>query len=420
MIDTVALEAGPLDPSIVLHELTVTHGRRSAFDTGPAASTATLVLLPAGTLPPVSGGDLMQLSGPAGALFTGRITDRALTYGDTPEDGPELVVTAMGTASRLGLRPVGDVPWPQEPASSRAARILTAAQVPHTITADPARDYPVIPLDLDATPAADALTDLAAAPPAAVVDTPNGSILYQQLTSRAIDVPYRWSDFPPAEEWQGLAADLTWDGTAPSLNEWTSPASDPITVPPAAVTYAPAWSAAESDVVNHSRAGWGTVDPQPTVEAEHAASIARHGRRYTYTATQLANAVDATDFVTSTLTARATDRWALPDVEINLDACDPDTAAALLRSQCGQPVRIGNLPTPGPATAWAAILEGWTYTQTATDTGVLRLMRLALSDPLHSVIAMTWTDYPGTYVWDDHPPALTWADLTTTETLEAS
>jgi hypothetical protein len=219
MIDTVALEAGPLNPGTVLAELTVTHGRRSAFDTGPAASTAALVLLPGTTLPTVAGGDLLQLSGPTGPLFTGRVTDRTLDYGTSPADAPELTVTAMGTAARLGLRPVGDVPWPTEPASTRAARILAAAEVPYTITADPTRDYPVIPLDLDATPASEALTALAAAPLAAVVDTPTGAILYQQVTARAINTRYRWQDFPPTTTWADLDPTTTWA----DLGAWLAP-----------------------------------------------------------------------------------------------------------------------------------------------------------------------------------------------------
>jgi hypothetical protein len=418
MIDTVELAGAPLDPAMILAELVITHGRATVTDpTSPSSATLT-ILHPPGTMPTWAGGESARLSGPAGPLFTGRVTDRTLTHHDDP-DGTRwglFTVTAMGAAARLGLRPVGDQPWPQEPAAARATRILALSGLPHTVQAGPV-DHPVTARDADATTARDLLDELAASTGAAVVDTPAGAVLFQTLSGRQRPVfPWRWRDFDPSFRWADFDPALTWAGDPPSVAEWPSPASTfPIALPPDAVEWEPEWAASEATVVNHVRLAYGTAPEggeQPTVELDDPTSIARHGRRYRFTRTTLATEAAALDRAGHLITTQARDRWALLEVRVALDALDQDTAARLLGAVCGAHITIRGLPQPAPARDWTGILEGWTYEQQATDAGISRTLTLALSDPLHSMAVMRWADFPAWATWADFPAWATWDDLT--------
>lgn len=415
MITTVTIAGTSLDPNTVeATSLVVTHGRQS-FTDGPTPSSATIVLLyPAGAMPPWSSGDTITLDGDTGPVFAGRITDRQLTHLDTQERGRlgRFTLTAAGTLARLGVRKVGDTPWPQETGAQRAARILAAAQVPHRI--DGTTDAPILPRDVDAQPALSLLEDLAQDTAAAVFDTPSGAIVYQALSGRARPVfPYRWIDFPAADTWDGFDPDLTWDGTPPSIGQWDSPGSQfPILLPPGAVQWEPEWASSEAQVVNRVRVGWGTPPEggeQPWVESSDAASGARHGQRYTYLGTQLATEAAARDRAAHVITTQAKERWALTSVVVLLEQLDPGTRYNLLRATCGMHVTLQGLPQPAPAMEWTGILEGWSYQQWRTGPGLdHERITLFLSDPLSSLAVMTWADYPSTYTWADHPPALIW------------
>ena len=82
-------------------------------------------------------------------------------------------------------------------------------------------------------------------------------------------------------------------------------------------------------------------------------------------------------------------------------------------------MQVTGLPQPAPAAAWAAIVEGWTYTETKTTSTRQAWWTLALSDPLHSLAVMTWADFPPDYEWQDFPALVTWADLTDLATIGA-
>lgn len=414
MITTVTIAGADLDPNTVeATSLVVTHGRQ-AFTDGPTPSSATVILLyPAGAMPPWSSGDTIALAGDTGPMFAGRITDRALSHLDTQERGRlgRFTITAAGTLARLGVRKVGDTPWPQETGAQRAERILTAAQVPHRI--DGTTDAPVLPRDVDAQPALDLLADLATDTSAAVFDTPSGAVVYQALSGRARPVfPYRWVDFPADWAWAGLDPALTWDGTPPSIGQWDSPGSEfPIILPPNAVEWEPTWASSEAQVVNRVRVGWGTVPQggeQAWVESSDAASAARHGERYAYQGTQLATEAAARDRAAHVITTQAQERWSLSTVVVLLEQLDPSTRYNLLRATCGHHVTVQGLPQPAPATEWTGILEGWSYQQWRTGSGDHERITLYLSDPLSSLAVMTWADYPSTYTWADHPDALIW------------
>lgn len=424
MITTVTIAGQAVDPDQVeATSIVVTHGR-AQFTDGPTPSSATLILLhPAGSMPTWATGDLLQLDGDTGTLFTGRITDRALTHLDTQERGRvgRFTITATGSLARLGIRKVGDTPWPQEPATARAARILAAAGTPWQVTGT--ADAAILPRDVDAQPALALLEELTTDTAAAVFDTPSGAVIYQALSGRARPVfPWRWMDFPASWTWDSLDPTLTWDGDPPSLGEWDSPGSEfPIKLPGSAVEWEPEWASTEGQVINRVRVGWGTPPDgadQDTVEASDPDSVTRHGERYAYIGTQLATQADAQDRATHIITTQGRDRWALGTVVVLLDQLDPGTRWDLLRAQCGRHVTVQGLPQPAPASEWTGILEGWTYQQWRTGPGLdHERLTLHLSDPLWSLAVMTWADYPATYTWADHPEALIWDYLNSTADL---
>ena len=422
MITTVLVAGAPLDPCHVLAQATVIHGRGGFAESGQPSSATVVIEHPVGSMPTWRSGATLQLSGDHGATFTGRIVERSLSHVDDA-DGTrwgQFTVTAAGALAALGMRKVGDAPWPQESGTARATRILQAAGTPWAV--DGTADLIVLPRDVDAQPAAGLLEDLATDTAAAVFDTPTGEVVYQALSGRDRPVvPFMWSDFDPALTWADFDPALTWNGDPPSIGEWPSQTSEfPVVLPCSAVAWEPEWRSSESMVINQVRVGYGTDNPQAVAELEDAASIAAHNRRYLYLGTQLATNVDATARATHILTTQAQDRWQISDVTVALDQLDPTTYAQVLGLLCGDHVTLQGLPQPAPATDWTGICEGWTFTQWAQAGTIHEQLTLTLSDLLLSLAVMRWDDYPGPYIWADHPSHLTWGNLTDVAVLEAA
>jgi hypothetical protein len=420
MIDTVTINGAPLDPCFVLAGVTVIHGRKG-FGESSVPASATITVKQLGGMPVWQSGDAITLDGPDGRMFAGRIMQRTLTH--TTDDRVRVglfTVTAAGPLAVLGLRKIGDVPWPQESGTQRATRILTAAGTPWAV--DGQVDLQVLPRDVDAQPASGLLDELASWTSAAVFDTPDGHVVYQALSGRSRPiVAYMWQDFDPAMTWDQFDPALTWDGDPPTLADWLSPTSElPVVLPCAAVGWEPEWQSSEATIINHIAIGYGLEDPQGVVELEDAASIARHGRRYLHQGTQLATEADALARASHILTTQPQERWQIGDVTVALDHLDPATYIKVLGLVCGDHVTLQGLPQPAPAIDWTGIVEGWTFTQWA-DRGVFsERLTLALSDPLLSLAVMRWDDYPGTYRWSQHPSYLTWDDLDSIDVLEAA
>ena len=185
MITDVVIDGMPLDPALILADVTILHGRRNADD-GPEASSATIVALhDETTLPTYSTGSVMELHGDTGPMFTGRVSDMLLEHGRS-HSGQRygvLTMTAAGAVAALGYRYVGDEPWPQESGAARAERILTLAEVPYLI--DGAADAALLPRDVDSRSAGELLGDVAASTGAAVFDLPTGQVVYQPMSERA-------------------------------------------------------------------------------------------------------------------------------------------------------------------------------------------------------------------------------------------
>jgi hypothetical protein len=403
-----------LDSGLVLATATVIHGRRSFGEAGQPSSATITVEYPQGAMPTWQSGDTLELVSDVGPLFAGRIVSRSLTH--TPDRGL-FQMTAAGALAALGVRKVGDVPWPMETGTARAARILTATGVPHKVVTT--TDLWVLPRDVDAQPALGLLDELTAATGAAVFDTPAGLVVYQPLQSRSRIKPWAWRDFT-TETWDVSDPALTWDADPPAVADWISPSSTlPVVLPAETVVWEPEWTSQEGAVINHVRIGYGVAEEeQDAVELEDATSIAQHGRRYLYEGTPLATAGDATSRATRILTTQATERWEVGDVQVSLADLPPDLRGEVVGLLCGDQVVLQGMPQPAPAIDWSGILEGWTYTHTGSGGTVVEQMSLALSDPLLSLVVMRWDDYPALYVWPDHGTLL-WSDLDDARVLEA-
>jgi len=422
VVDGAQVGGSPLDPCQVLAEVTVLHGRGGFGETAQPMSATVRVEQTAGGMPPWQSGDLITLDGVEGRMFAGRIVERSLTHFNESDGTPwgRFTVTAVGPLAVLGVRRIGDVPWPQETGTARATRILTAGGTPWQV--DGTVDLSVLPRDVDAQPAAGLLDELASWTSAAVFDTPTGEVVYQALSGRSRPVvPFMWDDFDPAATWDQFDAALTWDGDPPSIGDWPSPTSEfPIVLPCTAVVFEPEWASAEATIVNEVAIGYGAADPQAEVRLEDAASITAHGRRYLYQGTGLATSADATARASHILTTQHMERWQIGDVTVALDLLDPATYAAVLGLVCGDHVTLQGLPQPAPATDWTGIVEGWTFTQWAEGGTLREQMILTLSDPLLSLAVMRWDDYPAIYEWQEHPNFVAWDDLDSIGILEAA
>jgi hypothetical protein len=404
IVTEVEVAGQALDPCDVLHTVTVDHGR-SEWGADPEPSAATITVL-ASMLPPWSAGDTIHLAGPAGPVFTGRITDRALEH----DQGLAMVTaTATGALASLGRRVIGDVPWPVEPAQVRAARILALAADggPWRIQ-EPGGEPQVTARDVDAQPALRLLTEIAASTGGTLFDTPTGEVVYQPLPARQTPLyPFQWLDFAPDLRWRDVAPDLRWRDLG------VSPAARPtLDIPACLIGWQPAWSSTAAAIINTARVVYGPPPPdegtdRPVQVATDERSIARHGRRDLRIDTQLQDAADAADRARRIITTQARDRWQMPEAVVLLRDASGPQRTALLGLRCGDRVRLHGIPAPSPAGSggtWEGLVEGWRLEQATEEGGVVAVMTLRLSDPLLSLAVQRWRDAP---------PALRWRGMGT-------
>lgn len=425
MITALKVADAPVNPGRVLAEaITLMHGR-AAVDDGPTASSAMLTVLVAAAdgMPAWSVADTLHVESSWGTLFTGTLSDRRLVeHVDTVELGrcARFQLIGVGQVAALGRRPVGDEPWPQETSTARAERVLTLANVPHVVeTASTA--VQVNPRDIDARTALDVLTDLAADTAAAVVDLPDGRVMFQPLEARSRpQFYYRWEDFPPEKTWAEFDPAMAWADM-----DVLSPAAEvPLSLPPSAVAWEPEWISTAAGIINSVRVGYGVPpegETQADVSASDSGSQTRFGVHHYGNDTQLARVEDATLMASRVISTRAWERWMIGSVDVYADNLTEAEQAQVAALVCGDWVELVDLPQPAPAAAWAGIVEGWTYREWATDDGQRHAgWTLALSDPVASLAVPTWADFTPAFQWDQHSPLITWADLTSLAAIGAA
>jgi hypothetical protein len=400
-VSSVSIGGVELELEDVLADVVIRHGRGS-YDEPPTASTVQLRLR----------GVDRELSGPFTVgvpivvsidegvpRFTGTVTDAAL-------DDDELTVIGAGPLSTLSRYTIGADPWPAERWHERVLRAFSEAGVPELVALEFVSDWdpelaargsaeaPPDPVTL-----LDYLTLLADDLGAAIVDTPDGHVLVQELSARAQTATLTWETTPPTISWTDGAC--TWeDATSLGALDPSYPVRGALVVDPADVLYVPAWEQT-LDVENETTVGYGD---QLTVTVDEPASAALYGPLSGSLSTQLEHVADATTRAQERVGRLAFPRWII-------------TAAHLLRGYpelaIGQPVELSDFPPSSPFESWRPILEGWTD----TIDGELWTTDLALSDPLLSGVVLLWVTTPLELAWEDADPACDWKDATSVDAL---
>lgn len=379
------IAGNPVSDCEVLHQLQVEHGR-SGFGADPEPSRATAVIIVTGGVPQWTAGDTLTIEG----WFTGRITDRVMTH---LEHGvASVTVTATGALATLGLRKIGDVPWPSEPGDQRAQRILDAAGVRSRVQ-EPGGDATVTGRDVDARTPLELLTDLATSVGATFFDDTDGTVVWQPAESRRRAVyDTQWKDTVG-----------TWTQQTPGLR-WEQVPSSPLSRPPividaCAIEWSPTWESSVGSVINSVTVTWGpAADPRPTVTATDDGSITRHGLRATRIDSELLLQTDALTRASRVVATQSHDRWEIGEVTV----ADLNDDIRALR--CGDQVLLRGLPEPGGG-LWRGVVEGWLWQRSVDG----EAMSLRLSDPLLSLLVSRWSDLDTLRTWTTSPRA-TWLD----------
>jgi hypothetical protein len=374
--------------------ITIRRGRTSP-DQAPAPASCSTSFPVSGAVP-VASGDLVTVEVPVERYlgtgvdpgvftrFHGNATDPELNVRRNQLHTLELV--AVSSLARLGRIDVGDTPWPQEPAETRAERILelAAAQDPLLSVAasagvDPGPD--VVARDVDSQPALGLLGELVESTGGQVIETRDGTIYFR---SRA------WS---------------YGDGFMPTIQLGAGHYAEPLKL-------------SQAPAVNSATVAYGTANPQASVTVEDAPAIAQAGRVAVRVSTQLATEADARAFALDLVGAGSRPAYQLDRLEIDLvdlwrreDAGQPVGALvlSLLSLEPGDVIEVLDLPPVVPELpggAWFGV-EGWTETITPTSWR----LQLDLVDFARLASPAPWTDIPLDVAWADLPPDLSWASL---------
>lgn len=358
-----------------------------------------LTLKGATIAPPAKAGDREA------EVFTGRITDTALTW-DEHTNAPVLTLTAADMLAELAQIRTGALPWAEHTLAQRLDAILTSANVDVPVVIDPVpAQAHLAPVDVDAQPVANLLTE-------AVSST--GAILW--CTAHSSTGTYL------------RVEDAT---TRLALGRLTIPASGPATVTPSLsagyelhaqhlkrdVTLARA-TAQRATVVRvtwieltPSEDGQGLTQTQRAVTITDAAAIAAAGHREVSVQTSLVRSDDAEMIASRLAAVTMSDAWALDsltwDTTLNAASADTATLAALLdsTSRMGAPLRITGLPAwvPGHPTR-TAYVEGGTWTWD----GAAWTLQMNLASATATGSGLTWRATPKPLTWE-RSGSITWA-----------
>jgi hypothetical protein len=355
----------------------VIHGRSRVTD-GPTASSATVTIYDP-LLPNWVAGDTLEVfcDSPPEVRFTGTITDVSLVgHGHL---GGIFEVDAAGRVADLGVRDIGDVPWPVEYAVDRANRILTGAGLPFAVEGAPT--IQVNARDVDRKDALGLITSLAQDTGAAVFDQPDGTIVFQHYSARVQDK--------------------------------TKPL--PMEVDGCVVLWEPSWEMTAGDVINSVTIPFGPEvqgGTRPTVTVTNPASVTKFQRRHATVSGDLADELSARERGSMIIDLHSLPHWAMDGVVVLLDKVQ--SALPFLNLRCGSLVKIVGMPQPAPEVDPVRIVEGWTHAM-----GVNRdVLTLRLSHPSHSYAAIPWEVVPIDVRWMDVAPTVQFRDVILLSDLE--
>lgn len=377
----------------------VNHGRSSITD-GATASSATLTMIAQNvSLPDVKVAYSLNIKAYGIDRFTGRITDLQIVH---LKDGFALIsIQGMGKVSRIFNKYIDSYSFPKQSAHARVLEILEQTYEDYNV--DGGLDVELKAKTVDYASISDLLQKVATDVGAAIVDTPDGKILFQFYDIRGSDSLF--------EQWQNQGS-LKWTGYG--LERWvdqieTSPtAGIPLDLDADSVIFEPIWRTQSGNIINRAIIEY---DNGSFYMAENTDSQTDFGLRTLSLNTEIYNSASAITRAGEIITRQAFPRWSLGSVEIYMERVTNTTQRdAIMNLYCGKRVQINGLPNPAPYATWVGVTEGWSesFTGLGNDLGTHRIT-LALSDPLQSYAAMSWETLT-TQKWNTIDTAVIWAD----------
>lgn len=355
-----------------------------------------------------------RLIAPAdGMLLTATVFDggisSARTVWDDGLNAPVSTITATDALADLGGTPIGDDPWPQQPAAVRLARIIDLAAPGAQLVIDPTVSAPVLAAqDVDSQNALDL---------AQTVAVSTGGVLW--ATSHAVTGPYFRLEDPAQRPATNTLTDtgsgleiITDTGIGVELSarhllrDGAEIIRDPSTT---AATSIVRWKD-QTDPENEAERTAAETDPN---------RLAIVGPSTISTGTDLTTQLAALALAQRLLMRTPAEGWRLPGVtwDWNISAGATPSVATMIAlldatRRMGALVRLTDLPEWLQLGAAAyAYLDGGTYQYA----GARWTLALNLTSANGEAAAITWEDLAPAWRWQDFN-AITWQQLTTAHT----
>lgn len=341
----------------------------------------------------------------AAEVFTGRITDTALTW-DQHTNAPVLTLTAADMLAELAQVRTGALPWAEHTLTQRIHAILESAGVDVSVVIDPVpAQAHLAPVDVDSQPVAGLLTEAAASTGAVLWCTAHSTtgtyLRIEDTTTRLSLARLTIPDDGPAT--------IT-STTAAGYELHASHLRRDVTLARAAAQRATVVRVTWTELTP-SEDGQDLTQTQRAVTLTDADAIRTAGHREISVTTSLVREEDAALIASRLAAVAMTDAWALDsltwDTTLNADTADQATLAALLdsTSRMGAPLRITGLPAwvPGHPTR-TAYVEGGTYTWD----GTAWTLEMNLAATSATGTGVTWRTTPTPLTWG-RSGSITWA-----------
>ena len=428
----------PLDLCDVLDMLELRTGRDSAASPvcepnaltvqiiDPDGSASRLVALRRGVLVNVSAAAAAYWGlARAPRLFLGLVTQ--VTIRSDAQLGAVLTLIASSAMSDLGRTYVGDVPWSQEPATTRAVRVLETVGYDVTLYPGPF-DPAVLPRDVDRTAALDLVGDLAVEALFAVTDDPGDDA--------------RWSTLDPALTWAAVPASVSWAHVDDYLDQPVALASPHALI--VASSWRDAWAAAHAagpagadaftvsacelladwaadyslaGMVNRIAIRYGVAaegGEQPETVYVDQVSVDAYGLLEESLTTDLATKADADAMAGHLFATAAVAKPSLPLFGLDLWRTATKVTGTGFLSGAQRALvswwRVPDLPAVMPVNRYGYLwLEGVHHTITSSSWHI----DAAVSDPWPYGNEWLWVELPAGLSWAELPAGLSWAEVNT-------